>query len=596
MASAFCDAALRYARLGLCVIPLHAGAKKPIFENWPEVATKDQAIISRWWQQTPQANVGIATGKRSGVFVLDVDPKNGGLDSYETLLSKHGQFPNTWQQITGSKGTHLFFRYPSFPVKNAAGIFPGIDIRGDGGQVVAPPSIHPNGTPYEWDGLDEIEQTRIAEAPMWLLELLEHKQQGGSPHLPINADGVKIPHGVQHYTLLALAGAMRRMGLNEEEMLPTLLTVNHARCEQPGSDANIRQIADSVMKYRPADGDLYKTATKLWRLTKAKEHEERERNESLGLAVVDGLTVFRSSGLDQKCVIEGVLYNGLTVFAGRPKVGKSWLTLQLALAVAKGEKFLGELPVHLPGGVVYVALEESQARTATRMQRLVADETPFLQNISMVYSMSPLSQGGDEQLDQILRDKRPSLVIIDTFLALVGGGNSERRDVMRSEYSEIDRIRKIAARHETAMVLVHHMRKSVVGESGIDSVAGSTGVTAAADAIWTLKREDADTGACTFEVVGREVEEQSLGLRFRRDGEVGWEFVGQGAEMKSMRDQREILTLLREEGLLSPAKIATLLRLNANRVREILYGMAQAGLVNKHTGGAYGLRPEYREN
>jgi hypothetical protein len=556
-----------------------------MFANWPEVATNDQAIIARWWQQNPDANVGIATGKRSGVFVLDVDPKNGGMDSYESLIANRGRFPDTWQQVTGSKGMHLFFRYPSFPVSNAAGLFPGIDIRGDGGQVVAPPSIHPNGNTYEWDGLDEIEGVRVAEAPLWLLEILENRNNHqGSQHLPI---AEKIPHGVQHYTLLALAGALRRMGLSEAEITPSLLAVNANRCERPGADQNIRQIAGSVMKYRPADNDLYKTATKLWRLTKAKEHEKREQDAKLGLQVVDGLTVYRSSGLDQKCVIEGILYNGLTIFAGRPKVGKSWLTLQLALAVARGEMFMNSLPVHMPGGVVYIALEESQARTATRMQRLIADETPFLQNISMVYSMSPLSAGGAEQLDKILEDRRPNLVIIDTFLALVGGGTTERKDVMRAEYSEIARLGKIAARHQTAMVLVHHMRKSVVGESGIDAVAGSTGVTAAADAIWSLKREDNESGMCSFEVVGREVEEQSLALRFKRDGEVGWELAGKGIEIKALKDQREIMTLLNEEGALAPARVASLLKMNANHARATLQEMHKLGYVARQSNGTY---------
>src|SRR5688572_11715553 len=120
MNSEFGQAALRYANLGLCVIPLHPRDKKPMYANWPEVATSDQSVVSRWWQQSPTANVGIATGKRSGVFVLDIDPKNGGDDSFEVLVNKHGRFPETWQQITGSKGLHLFFRYPAFSVSNAA--------------------------------------------------------------------------------------------------------------------------------------------------------------------------------------------------------------------------------------------------------------------------------------------------------------------------------------------------------------------------------------------------------------------------------------------------------------------------------------------
>jgi len=137
--SEFLEAALAYADLGLSVIPVRG--KKPYFDNWPEAATADRETIRRWWIQNPHDNIGIATGSKGGVFVLDVDIKSGGRETYETLRTRHG-FPETWQSITGSGGSHLYFRYPNFPVANAAGIYPGIDIRGDGGQVVAPPSVH----------------------------------------------------------------------------------------------------------------------------------------------------------------------------------------------------------------------------------------------------------------------------------------------------------------------------------------------------------------------------------------------------------------------------------------------------------------------
>src|SRR5215472_7763116 len=268
--SDFASAALRYAHLGLAVIPLKPNDKRPMFENWPEVATADAGIVSRWWRQNPEANVGIATGQKSRVFVLDVDVEKGGQDSYDSLILKHGRPPDTWQQVTGSGGFHLFFRYPNFRVANAAGILPGIDIRGDGGQVVAPPSIHPNGNRYEWDGLQEIERAPLAEAPLWLLELLQQRtiRTQTSDKFPL---GVKIPNGARHDTLVALAGMMRRLGLSADEILPSLWAVNERRCEEPRTREHVQKIADSMMRYRPSDGDLFTTANRLWRVTKARE-------------------------------------------------------------------------------------------------------------------------------------------------------------------------------------------------------------------------------------------------------------------------------------------------------------------------------------
>lgn len=576
----FAEAALRYAHMGLAVIPLLPRDKKPWFDNWPEVATSDRETVSRWWQQNSNSNVGIATGQKSHLFVLDVDPKNGGMDSFDTIRTEHGQFPDTWQQITGSGGIHLFFRYPNFRVANAAGIYPGIDIRGDGGQVVAPPSIHPiTGKRYAWDGLYEIEQSPLAEAPGWLLDILQQRNsRTHSDKFPIS---MKIPKGVQHETLVALAGMLRKLGLSTEEIIPSLMEVNNRRCQEPGPVGNISKIAESMMWYRPSDADLFTTANRLWRVTKAKECDaQREREKNL-VSMVDGLTVYRAPVAEYKCVVDRILYNGLTVFAGRPKCGKSWLALQLALSVAHGGHFLGALDVQRPGGVLYIALEESQPRTAGRMRKLQDIEDVLLQNISMVYRLKSLAEGGKEQLAEMLDNQRPNLVIIDTFLALVGGDKG-KRDVMRAEYSEIAILKNLAEKYDTAIVLIHHLRKGVLGEEALDAVGGSTGITAAADCVWVMRKQD--VGICSLEAVGREVEQQTLGLKFGASNGVGWNLTGMGEQVKDAKDEKEIMLVLQEEGALSPGKVATLLRMNINKCRSIMYVLHQRGLLLRDRG------------
>lgn len=564
------------------MVPLYPRDKNPMFKNWPEIATSDASTVARWWDQNPSANVGIATGQKSRVFVLDVDVGKGGNDTYETLVNQHGAMPDTWQQITGSGGFHLFFRYPNFRVTNAAGLFPGIDIRGDGGQVVAPPSIHPDtGNRYEWDGLREIEQAPLAEAPLWLLDVLA-KKNNPETRTPL-AVPVKIPHGVQHHTLVSFAGMMRRLGLNAEEIYPSLMRVNELRCEKPGPAANIHAIAESMMRYRPADGELVSTATKLWRMTKAKEHEAKREEDRRTLQSVDGLSVYRSPTRSDKCVIDGVLYQGLTILAGRPKVGKSWLALQLALSVARGIPLLNGRDVLAPGHVAYFALEEAQSRTSGRMQKLVPVEDITLQNIEMVYSILPLAGGGAEQLEQFIVKSRPTLVIIDTFLAFVRQ-TGEKRDVLRAEYTEIDTLRKIAEKHSVAMVLIHHLRKNIGGD-GLDSVAGSTGITAAADCIWTLQKQDPYV---ILDVVGREVEEQSLALQFEKvDLNFGWHLMGEGREVRQSQDDTAVLTLLQAEGALTPARISQLLRIDANRARTVINRLNQKSQVMRNSNGSY---------
>jgi Bifunctional DNA primase/polymerase, N-terminal/AAA domain len=167
------EAALRYAGNGWRVVPVLPGSKRPALTRWTEAATADAEKVRRWWtEEHPDAGVGIVTGPGSGLWVLDVDDP----DSLAELEERHERLPATLTSITGSGGYHLFFRWPAgAEVRNDAGrrLGPGLDVRGEGGFVVAPPTLHPNGAEYAWD-LGEPEEP--ADAPAWLLELVTREE------------------------------------------------------------------------------------------------------------------------------------------------------------------------------------------------------------------------------------------------------------------------------------------------------------------------------------------------------------------------------------------------------------------------------------
>ena len=162
------DAALDLSDDGLSVFPLngigddgfcecgnqtcHSPGKHPRLPGGFKIATRDKDQIRWWWTDWPNANIGVATGPASGCFVLDIDAKNGGIESLAQIEAVHGQLPRTLEVLTGSGGgsRHLYFRYPiGLQIGNSAGrIAPGIDVRGDGGYVVAPPSRHISGNRY----------------------------------------------------------------------------------------------------------------------------------------------------------------------------------------------------------------------------------------------------------------------------------------------------------------------------------------------------------------------------------------------------------------------------------------------------------------
>ena len=142
--------ALYYSRLGLAVFPIKPKSKQPLTEHGLKDASKEPEQIESWWNRWPVANIGIATGAVSGGLVvidLDVD-RDKGIDGRVTLReweAEHEKLPdNTWLAITGRGGYHYFYHDTS-TVRNRTGIYEGIDIRGDGGYIVAPPSVHPNG-------------------------------------------------------------------------------------------------------------------------------------------------------------------------------------------------------------------------------------------------------------------------------------------------------------------------------------------------------------------------------------------------------------------------------------------------------------------
>ncbi|MCP4476892.1 MAG: AAA family ATPase [Planctomycetaceae bacterium] len=187
------DAALSYLELGFRVIPLHwitpggcscgseckSPGKHPLTQTGVTEASADEEQIRRWWTQWPDANIGIASGKYSGIVVLDIDNKQGGLEKLEVMKDK--EFPELKKALTvstGSGGFHYYFRYPkedAIGCRNKIDGF-GIDVRGDGGYLVAPPSNHISGRRYEWlDVGDEPELTDLIDASPGLLEFMGKK-------------------------------------------------------------------------------------------------------------------------------------------------------------------------------------------------------------------------------------------------------------------------------------------------------------------------------------------------------------------------------------------------------------------------------------
>jgi hypothetical protein len=209
-------------------------------------ATSNADTVERWWRMWPQANVAIATGTRSGLVVLDVDPRHCGDVSLAALVDAHGSLPETPCVWTGGGGLHYYFGHPGVKVSNSAGkVASGIDIRGDGGYVVAPPSLHVSGRAYEWAVACE-----PAPLPTWLLPT--HSPAADRVEFRGSADVLQgVPEGERDDQLFRLAAKLRGADV-PEAVAADLVLKAAAECRPPfPTDAALRKVASAYGRYSP---------------------------------------------------------------------------------------------------------------------------------------------------------------------------------------------------------------------------------------------------------------------------------------------------------------------------------------------------------
>jgi RecA-family ATPase len=291
--------------------------------------------------------------------------------------------------------------------------------------------------------------------------------------------------------------------------------------------------------------------------------------------IVSADELYAKNPVQLRPLLAGLMWAGLVMLIAKAKAGKSWLMLQIAIAIAGGAQVKG-VTVLDHGPVLYVALEEPAARTMGRLRKL-AGPGEWTKNLHFVYDLLPLMSGGAEQLAALIDKLQPRLTVLDTLTALIKGGGKSTSDVFRSQYAEVSRIRALAETFQTAIAVVHHVRKGA-SDGPVEAVAGTGGIAAAVDTLWHLRRKP--EGEATLEVIGRETEEKTLALQFGQDP-FGWSVLGDDAAQLLNAERRELLELLREEGGLSPAAIAAELGKPRPAVRMMLKRMREDGQVEK---------------
>ena len=246
MLSGHAIAALSAVERGWAVFPCKVD-KSPYTPHGFKDATTDRQQIALWWKQWERASIGIATGARSGIVVLDVDPRSGGEESLATLQSR-SPLPPTMTVQTGGGGWHYYFLLPpGMTIASGAHVLgQGLDVKAEGGYVIGPGSDHPSGAQYLIR-----DPSPIAPLPHGLVTLLAkpHRvETNGAPAGSLTA----IHDGVRNATLASLAGSMRRRGMTRTAIETALLVENQERCSPPLPLTEVQHIAASIARYPPA--------------------------------------------------------------------------------------------------------------------------------------------------------------------------------------------------------------------------------------------------------------------------------------------------------------------------------------------------------
>ena len=452
------EAALTYASWGWHVLPLLPNDKRPASAHGVHDATTDLDKIRTWWAQNPNYNIGIAAGEKSGIVVFDIDPRNGGSDSWDDFTTEHGGVPDGICQLTAGGGQHHIAQWRD-GLKSCE-LRPGVDFLANGRYfVVAPSSV--NNKEYVWeessDPTDGICPFVIPES--WLAAMAVRK-------VIVTATDGELITGNRNAGLASMAGSMRRSGFSASEIYAAIMTANTERCDIPLPLSDVKRIAESISRYEP-EHDVGASTALGDAAAESLIGKDADVIEKLNAIFGDEL------GSDYEApdeLVEGLITIGSSVVVyGDSNSGKTFWALSVAASVAMGTTCYGRKTD--PGLVVYLA-SESPTSIRSRVQAIKKHYGDDLENLVVVQAPVNFYLGDGDANDVIelvrkveeMKGQSVRLIVGDTLARISAGANENSGEDMGPVMSRFD---VVAAATKACMMIIHH--------NGKDAAKGSRG-------------------------------------------------------------------------------------------------------------------------
>lgn len=585
--------------------------KRPTQPDWPNTATRTPIDGPEWRAAT---GIGLLTGARAGYFVLDVDGARGAA-SLAALEAQHGALPTTWVSRTGGGGMHFFFRWPSFVVRGSAGkLGPGLDVRGEGGQVVVPPSAHPSGTTYEWQ-LAPWALQPPPDAPAWLLDLLRPKPELVSVPSPRLSDGsdvlkrasaylAKIPGAIEgsggsNDAWKAALAVVRGFALSESDAYALLAAEYNPRCTPPWSEKELRhKVKDASQKASVTWGYL-RDAERPSKVLGALSPPVREEpgcddgdDAPVDLGIVDeGVSEFFATAADKiPWLLEPVIPKGAFVLVqGGPKSGKTWFGAWLACECAQA-------------GYKVAVVEEEGSREVLRdrLKPFLVDPPAWNGSLRVMYKKR-IRLDDPVTLSKLCDKYRGfDLIVLDPFIRLHGGKEKES-DEMAVVLRAVQTLM-----HETgaAVVLIHHTKKndswlrSSTTAAGLDDGRGSGVIAGEADNIIAIRGvafEDRQPGQVRFYVenpgsrISAEFDKRLAVVDLTADPAHAFTWTEENQKGPDSRVVADVLAFITAAGAAGTSKnrIEAGVTGDVLKVRAALRGLRDSKTVEEFPHGAY---------